>query len=818
MSPSRQSTEPGRGGRDLIGLFVRHRTAANLLMAIMIIAGIFGLVRMNTQFFPDFGIDVVSVAVVWPGASADDVDTNIVQAIEPEVRFLDGVKRVRSSSVEGRAAIAVEFVPGTDMQAALSNVETAVGQVTTLPEDSETPIIQRIVRYETISRLSISGPYKEQALKAIAKRIRDDLLKRGIDKVTIFGARDDEIWVEIQPGTLRRLGLTLDDVATKIRQTSQDVPSGDVSGRSERQIRSLGLLKSAHEIGGVEVRSLENGQKIYLRDIARVTEQFEEGGKLAVRNGQKALELHIQRATAGDALVLDRIVTKYLKELRPTLPPKLKVEQYDVAANLIRSRINLLLKNGSGGLVLVVLILFVFLNSRVAFFVALGIPISLLATMMVMLLSGQTINMVSLFGLIMTLGIIVDDAIVVGEHSEHLYRTGADAVSAADRGAHRMAAPVFSSSLTTIGAFLPLLLISDIIGQIIKAIPLVVIAVIVASLVECFLVLPGHMREALAWKQRAASRARRAFDAWFERMRDGWFTRVVQRCIAWRYATLATALAAFIVSIGVVQGGRIGFVFFPNPEVDNLFGNVQFVAGTPREKTVKMIAELDRAMRAAEKELTGGKGKLVHISFGKLGSAVGLSAGRTAFEGDNVGGLFVQLIPTDQRDVSSKKFIETWRKHVRGMAGLEKLTVKAARGGPPGRDVDVRLSGSDPETLKKAANEVRALLSSIPGVLEIEDDLPYGKRETILELSPKGKALGFTTESVGRQVRNAFEGAIAKRFARGDEEVIVRVQYPRRSIGAEALNSLYLRGPKGNYVPLTSVVNVREKIGFARIR
>jgi multidrug efflux pump subunit AcrB len=829
-----------RSKADLIGLFTRHPTAANLVMVLMVIAGLFGLYRMTTQFFPDFGIDIVTVTVDWPGASAADVDDNIVQPIDREVRFIDNVKRVRANAFEGRAVIAVEFEAGTDMQSALNNVETAVKRVTTLPADSETPVIQRVIRYDTLSRLIISGPYSERSLKAIAKRIRDGLLRRGIDKVDIGGARDEEILVEVEPATLRRLNLTIDGIAKRIRQISQDIPSGDLRGRAQRQLRSIGEKKTARDIGKIEIKSLPGGQKLLLRDIAKVTEAFDEHGFEYRHNGHRAIELHIQRSTTGDALALSRKVVKYLAELKPTLPPNISIVRYDVQANLIRSRISLLLRNGASGLVVVVLILFLFLNFRVALWVAVGIPVSMMATLVVMWATGQSIDMVSLFGLIMAIGIIVDDAIVVGEHSETLRSMGYDATLSAEAGARRMAAPVLSASLTTIAAFLPLLLISDIIGQIIRAIPLVVISVLIASLAECFFVLPGHMRHALADKARHGVRrswaslsagarvllfpfrlvvlGKRGFNAAFDRFRDGPFVGMVKAAVRWRYATVATAVAALVVCLGLVMGGRVAFIFFPNPEVDNLFANVEFAAGTPRAKTEAMLNEMERAMRVAERKLTGGKGGLVYAAIQRIGTPVGVSPVAAPVEGDHVGGIFVQLIPTDRRTVTAAAFIRAWRKEVRPMAGLRLFTIKPARGGPPGRDVDVRLSGTAPAKLKKAAEELIQLIRTIPGVTDIEDNLPFGKREAILELTPRGKALGFTTETIGRDIRNAFEGAIARRIGRGDEEVKYRVRLAGDARDSAGLHALYLRSPAGVFVPLDAVVTLREKNGFARIK
>ncbi len=805
-------------GASIIGVFARHRTAANLLMALMIIGGLGSLTRLNTQFFPDFGIDIIFVAIEWPGASAEDVDSNIVQAIEPEVRFLDGVKKVRSVSREGSANVTIEFEPGTDMQAALADVETGVGQVRTLPVDSENPEIRRAVRYDTISHIVISGPYPEIALKAVAKRMRDDLLDRGIDKVDVIGTRDEEIWVEVPPGTLRRLDVTIADIAERIAETSQDIPSGDTGGRLEQQIRSLGLRRGAESVGNVEIRALENGQKIFLRDVTTVRDTFKEGGTTLRRHDHPAIELHVRRAVNADALELAATVDAYMEEIQPTLPSDLLVEQYGVNADLIRGRINLLLYNGLGGLILVILILFLFMKGPVAFWVAAGIPVALLGTSVVMLLTGQSINMVSLFGMIMALGIIVDDAIVVGEHAETRRRAGLPAMDAAISGTQRMAVPVLSSSLTTIAAFSPLLLIGDMIGEIISAIPITVVTVIVASLIECFLILPGHLRGALSKPPTETSRFRRWFDARFDRFREGAFRQTVTACLEWRYLTLAVAVGAFIVCLGLVFGGRIGFLFFPAPESNSIYANVRMVSGTPRDQTERMVAELDRALSATETDLTEGAGGLVRMKLTRVGSGVGRRPTTISVDGDHVGGVVVELAPSDERTIRTEEVIETWRAKIQAIPGTDILTFVPGSAGPPGRDLDLRIYGQDLSALRTAADEIKALLDRYPGISELEHDLHYGKREVILEVTTRGRALGFDTETVGRQVRNVFEGAIAKRFPRGDEEVTVRVQVPRDGLSMGLLETLYLRGPRGAEVPLSEIVQLSHKTGFARIK
>ena len=809
-----------------IALFARHATAANLLIALMFLCGVFAMSQINRQYFPDFGIDVVTVSVSWHGASAADVDTNIVQAVEPEVRFLNGVDRVVSSSYEGSASISIEFEPGHDMQQALSNVESAVRQIRTLPEDSERPEIRRIVRYETVSRVVISGPFRERSLKHIAKSIRDDLLDRGIGRIDMFGARDEEIWVEVRPETLRQLDLKLSDIGERIRATSEDLPSGELAG-GERQVRSLGLMREAREIRDVEVKSFPDGRKILLGDIAHVTEAFEEGGKKAVRLGKPAIELVVMRSISTDALDVSTTVKDYLKELSSSLPPSVVVEEYDVRAKSIRERISLLVNNGLGGLLLVLGILFLFLNVRVAFWIAIGIPASLLATVAIMWGSGQTIDMISLFGLIMSMGIVVDDAIVVGEHAEFKFQQGLGALDAAVEGARRMAAPVLSSTLTTIAAFMPLFMISGIMGQIISAIPFVVVAVLLASLFECFFVLPGHLSHALRRAQpevhrngvmRRLDAFRTRFDTRFMHFREHAFRNFVERAVRNRYVTVSIAVSTLLVALGAVRGGHVGYQFFPSPEPDKVYANIEMVAGSSRADTREAVLEVERALYRAVAKLVDDPDELVVISLGKIGSTVGGSSTPSAGNADTIGGILLELVSSDVRDVRVAALIKAWREELLPLPGLETLTISGARIGPPGRDIDLRLSGGSITDLKAAAQEVTALLSRFPGVSDVDDDLPHGKPEIILEVNDRGRAMGFTTVEVGRQVRNAIDGEIAKRFPRDDEEIWIRVQYARDTVDNALLETLYLRSPTGQDVALREIVDLRDTVGFARIR
>jgi len=795
----------------LISLFVHHPTASNLLMVAMIALGLFALAKLNTQFFPTIEIPQITVSVAWPGASAEDVEENILDALEPELRFLDGIDEARSVAREGAGSINLEFDAGTDMQKAQSDVEQAVDGVTTLPEDSEEPVISRIAFLEHVAKISVSGPYSEKELKNYAKGIRDSLLSAGIAKVLFTGARDEEIWVRVRERELLRLGLSLGDVASRIREETRDLPSGILEGEVELQLRSRAERKTPETIAQIEVKSERSGEKILLKDMAEIATRFERGQTIGQQSGMQAINLLVQRALSADTLKTMEILNTQMTKIQPSLPKDLKVLVYDVSGKLVQQRLGILIKNGLQGLVLVLVILFIFLDARVAFWVAAGIPVALTATIAVMYASGQSINMISMFALIMMLGIIVDDAIVVGEHTATRQLLGDNRVEAAERGATRMLLPVIAATLTTQAAFFPIFLIRGRIGDVMGAIPLVVFAVLIASLIECFLILPGHLRHGFGKRPKEPSRFRKAFDRGLMSLRDGPYRRLVETAYAWRYTTIALTVAMLIFSIGLLAGGRIQFQFFPSPESENITASVTFAAGTPRAEQRDALNRLEQALKLTEKLLGGDKEPLVVNIFTTLGAS-----GRA--RGENLAQIAAQLTPSEKRALPTRTIIKAWRKNLPKIPGVEKIAITGRRHGPPGLDIDIQLQDAPVASLKAAALELRDALSTFPGVNAVDDNLPYGRQELIMEVTPRGSALGFTSQSVGTQVRNAFEGAIATRFARGDEEITVRVKRVQEVPGPYALQQLYLRSPAGNRVPLSEVVKIREKAGFSIIQ
>ena len=558
---------------DLIGIFAQHKVAANLLMIMMILAGVWALAKLNTQFFPNFALDRVTVRVVWTGAAAEDVEESITHPLERELRYLDGLKNLTSTSSNGIASLSLEFEEGSDIGQALDDVKQAVDQVRNLPATAEKPEIVRVIRYDSIARVVISGPSDRAELRHLARRYERELLARGIARVDITGLPEEEIAIQVPTTALQELGLSLPQVAERVGELSRDLPAGTV-GRNDvaRQLRSLDQRRDEAAFTTLPLKTAREGALVTLGDVATIERRPRDGEVWLSFHGRPAVELRLQRTETADSLKSARILEDWLVETRPQLPAGVELTVFDESWRLIKDRIFLLVKNGGSGLVLVVAILFLFLNGRVAWWVALGIPVSFMATLGVLYAVGGSINMISLFALIMALGIIVDDAIVVGEDALTHYQTGERSLESAEGGARRMLAPVMASSLTTIAAFLPLMLVGGSIGNILRDIPLVIVCVILASLVESFYVLPGHLRHSFHRLHHAEpSPLRQRLDAGFNHFRDQWFRPLVTQAVEYRWTTLAGAVAVLILAAGLLAGGRLGFNFFPT--YSNIFSS-----------------------------------------------------------------------------------------------------------------------------------------------------------------------------------------------------------------------------------------------------
>ncbi|WP_296805177.1 efflux RND transporter permease subunit [Thiocapsa sp.] len=799
---------------DIVGLFAHHKVAANLLMAIMILSGIFALDRLNVQFFPNFDLDLVTVRVVWTGASAEDIEDGITNPLEQRLRSVDELRKMTSTSTQGISSITLEFNEGVDPLLALDQVRRLVDDFRNLPQDAEKPEVALVTRYESVARLVLTGLERPDELRHLARRFESELLENGIDKVEIRGLPLEEISIQVDQAQLEELGLGLPQIGERVGAFSRDLPAGAIGrGEATRELRSLDKRRDALEFAQIPIKT-EETLNLQLGDIAEIERVPRDATLRLSMNGSPAVEMILQRAETGNSLAAAKALDTWLAETRPLLPPGVELVVYDASWELIRDRIMLLVTNGAGGLVLVVAILFLFLSGRVAFWVAWGIPVSFMATLFILYLAGGSINMMSLFALIMALGIIVDDAIVVGEDAMAHHQMGEDPLLAAEGGVRRMLAPVVASSLTTIAAFLPLMLVGGVIGNILNVIPLVIVAVILASLLESMLVLPGHLRSAFVHSHKVKPDSLRArLDRGFEYFRDRLFRPLVTLAVHHRFATIASAVAALMIAVGLLAGGRLGFVFFPTPEGQIVTANATFVAGTPRARVDALLEHLDETLWETERAFD--QGRLVNLAIALHGSK-GDSSGSSA---DQLGALQVELVAPDARDVRNEEFIRAWQERIKLPAGLEGFTIASRRAGPPGRDLTVRLFGADAATLKAAALDISEVLKGISGVTAVEDDMAFGREQIIYSLTPAGQALGLTVAELGTQLRTAFEGQLVQIFQDGADEVEVRVKLPkaeRERLGT--LERINIRLPDGTSVPLTTVAQWRSQRGFEILR
>lgn len=804
--------------RGLIGFFVHHRVAANLVMLMMLLGGALGISRMNIQFFPTFALDVVSVRTVWSGASAEDIEQGITIPFEQRLRSIDGLKRMTSTSAQGVSNITLEFHEGTDPILALDDVRQQVDEFTNLPSEAEEPQVARAARYEPVARLLVHGEVTSQELRHLANRFEDQLLQAGIDRVEISGLPDQQISIEVPAERLQGLQLSLGEIAERIEAMSRDLPAGLLGQQdSTRELRAVEQRRDALAFADLPVLS---GERVQLRlgDIATIRQEAREPSVTLSRDGHPAVELMLQRSENGNSLAAAEVLNRWLDETRPQLPPSVALEVHDETWQLIAERIWLLISNGLGGLALVLLLLYFFLPARVALWVAIGIPTAFLAAMAVFWVIGGSINMISLFALIMALGVIVDDAIVVGEDADAHFRGGEAARHASEGAARRMLWPVIASSLTTVAAFMPLLLVGGVIGNILGDIPVVMICVLIASLLECFVVLPAHLRNAFvpgtSPRRHPLSRPRERFESAFERFREGPFRRFSALTLRHRGATLASALAVVLFTVGLLTGGRLEFNFFPTPEPNILYANASFVAGTDRDTVDALLAQMQAALDETETALGGG---LVQHAVTRHGATI--SSGQPGRSGDNVGSMMIELTPSDDRDVRNAEFIRAWRARMAEPAGLENLTITERAAGPPGKDVNIRLTGESADDLKAAAESLGRSLRELPGVLDTEDDMPWGREQLIYRVSAHGEALGLTTLELGRQLRAAFDGRLVQIYQDGADEIEVRVLLPRaQRERLSTLSRLTVRTPEGRFVPLDQVMALDHRQGFEALR
>ena len=810
---------PAAGG--LLSYFTRHRTAANLLLVVMIVLGIAAAPRMRAQFFPDVIVDTVSVSVEWRGAGAEDVDSAIVHVLEPVLLAVEGVETTSASSREGMGTITLEFEPGWDIGRAADEVQAAVDGVTDLPEEAEQPEVRRGGWSDRVTDVVLTGPVAPEQLGLFADELVTRLFNAGVTRTTVRGVAAPETIVEVPSVNLMAHDITMAEIAAAIAQEVNADPAGDVDGANTR-VRTGTEKRTPEQILAITLRSNPDGSKLRVGDVARVRVDGVTRERSYFVGDDPAMSIRVDRSARGDAIAIQKTVEEVAAEMARTLPEGVRVDLIRTRSEMITGRLNILLKNGLMGFFLVVLLLFLFLNARIAFWVAVGIPVSMLAAVALMYAAGITLNMISLFALIIVLGIVVDDAIVVGEHADARHRRLGEApVVAAETAARRMAMPVFSATLTTLIAFFGLTFISGRFGDMIADIPFTVIAVLTASLVECFLILPNHLGHAMAHSARrhwydAPSRVVNRGFVW---LRERAFRPLMAGVIRARYPVLALAIVALASQVALFVAGDVTWRFFNSPERGSVTGNFAMAPSATRADTLEMMHEMQRATDelAREYEDEYGRNPLAYV-IAEIGGNAGRGlSGTENKEPDQLGGISIELIDADLRPYSSYAFVGALQDRIGRHPLVETVSFRSYGSGPGGDALDVQFYGASAEVLKAASEALQTALTRYPEVSGVEDNLSYDKEELILDLTPQGEALGFDIDGLGRVLRARLGGIEAATYPEGPRSAEIRVELPEGELQADFLESMQLRTPSGSYVPLADIVSVERRKGFSTV-
>ncbi len=796
----------------LIDIFTRHKVACNLVMIMMILSGLWATTRINTQLDPTVEWPIILIEAQWPGASAEDVEQLIVVPIEQQVRTVTHLLEMHSTSVNGSARIQLEFSFDADMSRALDMVNDRIGQIRNLPPEMERVQARRGTSYENIATLIVSGGGSVAELAPLVRRFERELYAGGVDRIEFFGLPEAELAVQISSATLRELDTTLDDMASEIRQRSTDAPAGIV-GRSqgEMQLRGLDQRRDVAAFEQMEI-SGSAGRLIRLSEIAHIEKRAKPDRPVLMRDGNPAIEMRLYRISDGDALDSAAALNSWLERTRADLPQGMEIHVYEEVWVLLKQQLDIIFKNAWSGLILVIFTLLLFLNGRVGGWVTIGIPVAFLfATLLYYALFAGSINILALITFIMALGIVVDDAIVVSEDAVTLYQQGLSAEDAATGAAKRMFMPVVTSSLTTLAAFVPLLIVGGDMGAVIQTMPMVLFCVIVASLIECFLVLPGHLKHSLAKMDRQhPGRFREWFDGKFFAFRERIYRPVLRTALANPGATLFTAVGCVVLAFSLSASGRVGINFVTGMSLQTIEANVGFSAEATEEDRRLFLQHVEEAL--LDTDANNGANNLngYVLRF------------NTAFleqenkRGAQFGSLRVEYAWEDVYTLSPAEFVDRWREKVYQPPFVEQLQLEVRGGANHGQpDLSLVLRGDDVSVLKQASEELQDALLAYEGVSNVFDNLPYGRDQIIFSLTPAGNALGLSTAELGRQLRGAYTGSRVQIFNQDSTEVEVVVTLP----DAERDNLLYLnrfpiRTPAGDVVPLGQVADLSKRRGI----
>ena len=786
-----------------------NSVAANLLMIVLLVGGLLVGIQIKQEVFPEFSIDVVNVTVQYPGASPEEVERGIVLAVEEAIQGLDGVDEIRSTASEGAATISVEAVEGTDVRQLAMDIQAEVDTITSFPDEAETPVVAVASHRREVVAFALYGDQDEMTLREKAEEMRDMLLlDPNITQVDLEGVRDYEIHVEIPQENLRRYGLTMAEVASRIGNASVELPGGSLkTDGGEILVRMKERRDLAREYARLPIITHEDGSQVLLEDLAKIREGFSDSDQYATFDGRPAVRVEVYRIGYQTPIQVANAAKAKMEEFRAGLPDGIEVALVRDLSDVFQQRADLLLTNGYLGLSLVFILLALFLEIRLAFWVSMGIPISFLGAFLVLPLADFSINMISMFAFIITLGIVVDDAIVVGENIHYNRQNGMPYLEAAIQGAREIAMPVSFSVITNIIAFMPLYFIPGFMGKVFGLIPVVVIIVFSVSLVESLFILPAHLghqkdrppRGLIGWIEGRQQSFSRAFTRFVENYYGPFLYRVLRR----RYLALALGLACLLITAGYVRSGRMGMEMFPKVESDYAYVTATLPYGVAPAKTA-----------AVQKRLVDAARRVVAEKGGET-----ISTGILAQVRENVVTIRIYLTSPDVRPYSTAEVTEAWRLATGEIPGLESLSFESDRGGPgSGKSLTVELSHRSVATLEEAAGRLARELTFFPRVTDIDDGSAQGKEQFDFQMKPEGERMGLQARDVALQVRHAFYGTTALKLLRGRNEVTVRVRLPEKDRESEyGLENLIVRAGNGQEALLRDVVFMERGRAYTTI-
>jgi multidrug efflux pump subunit AcrB len=766
-----------------------NSVAANLIMAVLLVGGLYMGFNIKQEVFPEFSLDIVNISIAYPGASPEEVETGILLAIEEAIQDLEGIDEITANANEGYGFIRVEGLEGADINRLWQEIKSEVDRISTFPGEAEEPQISIAARKREVLRLALYGDGSETTMRALADQIRDELLMdEGITQVELDGVRDREIQVAISQKTLRRYGITLQDVALTISRASVELGGGSIKTRGgDILLRVRDRKDYARQYAALPVIFLEDGSRVLLEDIATVKEGFEETDNWASFNGERAVIIEVYRvgdqtptqvAAAGKAVV---------SRINESLPDGVRLAVLRDLSKVFAQRADLLLRNAYIGLGLVFFFLALFLEIRLAFWVSLGIPISFLGSFLFLAPTTFSINIISMFAFIVTLGIVVDDAVVVGENIYFFRRQGVPFLEAAVKGTKSIAMPVVFSVITNMVVFVPLMFVPGFMGKVFKTLPFVVIAVFAVSLIESLFILPAHLSHKnsrpLFFPLNYLEKWQERFSRFFERIVKKYYGGFLFWLLQYRYVAIALGIALLLITAGYVSSGRMGMVMFPKVESDYAFCEAVLPYGTPSEALKKVESFLVQKAHEVIKE----NGK-EHLSTGIFSRVR-----------DNQVRVRLYLTDPDVRPLNTSQVTNIWRKKAGTIPGLETITFESNRGGPgSGKNLTISLSHRDINMLDRAGEDLAKSLSGYDIVHDIDDGSAKGKKQFDITLSPAGKQMGLTSREVANQIRHAFQGVSAVKNQRGRSEVTVRVRLPEQERMAEStFEELVLLAPQG---------------------